>query len=125
MSKNKPPKKKVVVTTTNKQKEADQNQKTPAAKGKRKVKPTQSTRGSERKTPATAPQELIFGRQNYLYMGLGILLIVIGMLLMSGGSMPSPDVWDEGRIYGFRRTVLAPILILAGLGVEIYAIFKK
>jgi len=39
--------------------------------------------------------------------------------------MPSPDVWEPQRIYSFRRTVLAPIFILAGLGTEIYAIFKR
>jgi hypothetical protein len=39
--------------------------------------------------------------------------------------MPSPDEWEPERIYSFRRTVLAPIVILAGLAVEIYAIFKK
>jgi len=58
-------------------------------------------------------------------MGIGIGLIIIGMALMAGGSMPEPDVWDENRIYGFRRTVLAPILILAGLILQIVAIFKK
>lgn len=68
---------------------------------------------------------LVFGKQNYLYMGVGIILIFLGMLLMSGGSMPSPDVWDENIIYGARRTIFAPLFILAGLAVEIYAIFKK
>ncbi|MBK8504881.1 MAG: DUF3098 domain-containing protein [Saprospiraceae bacterium] len=58
-------------------------------------------------------------------MGAGAGLIFLGMLLMLGGSMPSPDVWDDSIIYSFRRTVLAPIVILAGLVVEIYAIFKR
>ncbi len=124
MSKNKPPKKKVVVTTTNKKKESTTHKKTVSPKGNKKVKPTVSSRSKSK--PSSQPtQELIFNRQNYMIMGLGILLIVIGMLLMSGGAMPSPDVWDEGRIYGFRRTVLAPIFILTGLGVEIHAIFRK
>jgi hypothetical protein len=39
--------------------------------------------------------------------------------------MPSPDVWDDNIIYSFRRVTLAPILILAGLAVEVVAIFKK
>lgn len=58
-------------------------------------------------------------------MGAGAGLVILGMILMLGGSMPSPDVWDDSIIYSFRRTVLAPIVILAGLGVEIYAIFKR
>ena len=47
------------------------------------------------------------------------------MLLMSGGSMPSPDVWDEDIIYSTRRTLIAPIVILIGLGLQVYAIFAK
>lgn len=57
-------------------------------------------------------------------MLIGIGLIALGMLLMLGGSMPSPDVWDDSIIYSFRRTVLAPAFIIAGLLVEVYAIFK-
>jgi len=125
MSNNKPPKKKVVVTTTNKKKKISTDKKTVSQKGNKKVRPTVSTRGKTKSASAQPKQELIFNRQNYMIMGLGILLIIIGMFLMSGGSMPSPDVWDESRIYGFRRTVLAPIFILAGLAVEIHAIFRK
>lgn len=51
--------------------------------------------------------------------------MILGMLLMAGGAMPSPDVWDESLIYAFRRITLAPIVILGGLGVITYAIFKK
>jgi hypothetical protein len=68
---------------------------------------------------------LLFDRRHYIIMGIGVLLIALGMLLMSGGAMPSPDVWDESLIYSARRTVLAPIVILAGLGMQIYAIFKR
>ncbi|RLD20024.1 MAG: DUF3098 domain-containing protein [Bacteroidetes bacterium] len=68
---------------------------------------------------------LIFGWANYRIMLLGVLIITLGMLLMMGGSMPSPDVWDESLIYSFRRTVLAPFLIVVGFCVEVYAIFKK
>ncbi|MEL6123892.1 MAG: DUF3098 domain-containing protein [Bacteroidota bacterium] len=38
--------------------------------------------------------------------------------------MPSPDVWEDDRIYSFRRITLAPIVILTGLAIEVYAIFK-
>jgi hypothetical protein len=44
---------------------------------------------------------------------------------MSGGSMPSPDVWDESLIYSFRRITLAPIVLIAGLIVSGMAIFVK
>ncbi|MBK7870328.1 MAG: DUF3098 domain-containing protein [Saprospiraceae bacterium] len=105
------PKKKVVVTTTTQEKQKT-NRPTPTA--------------SRTRQAANAPKaELLFTRQNYMWMGIGVGLIALGLILMSGGQMPSPDVWEPERIYGFRRTVLAPIVILAGLVVEIYAIFKK
>jgi hypothetical protein len=44
---------------------------------------------------------------------------------MSGGNMPSPDVWDETIIYSPVRMVIAPIFILAGLIIEVFAIFRK
>jgi hypothetical protein len=73
------------------------------------------------KSPAV---ELPFGKRNYQLVVLGAVLIMIGMLLMTGGSMPSPDVWDESLIYSFRRITLAPMVIVLGLVVEIFAIFS-
>ncbi len=109
------PKKKVVVTTG-----------VPSDKPKT-AKPTPTAARSPRtRQAATSPKmEMTFGRQNYLWMGIGAGLITLGLALMAGGQMPSPDVWEPERIYSFRRTVLAPAVILAGLIVEIYAIFKK
>lgn len=68
---------------------------------------------------------LVFGRENYKWMLIGIAIMAVGFICMSGGSMPSPDVWDESIIYSPMRIVVAPILILIGLGVEVYAIFVK
>ena len=68
---------------------------------------------------------LLFTKQNYLYMGIGCALIGIGLLLMLGGGMTDPNVWDESVIYSPRRITLAPFVILAGLGMQVYAIFKK
>lgn len=87
----------------------------------RKTRPTESRRGSS--TTASAA-DMIFGKQNYILMGAGLVLVIIGFLLMSGGAQPD-DSWNPNEIYSFRRTVLAPIVILAGLVVEIFAIFKK
>ena len=68
--------------------------------------------------------QLTFGKQNYMWMLIGFAMIVVGLLLMTGGAMDDPNVWDESKIYSFRRITLAPIVILIGLGIEIYAIFK-
>lgn len=67
----------------------------------------------------------MFGKRNFIFMGIGLGLIVLGSLLMLGGGMPDPNTWDESLIYSFRRITLAPIVILAGLIVQIYAIFTK
>lgn len=68
---------------------------------------------------------LLFHKGNYILMIAGVLVMALGYLLMLGGHMPSPDVWDENIIYSTRRTLIAPIVILIGLGIEVYAIFKK
>ena len=110
MSKSKPPKKKVVVTTS------QQKKAVPSSKKPRRASVKQAKE---------VKQELVLGRKNYLLIGVGAVLVGLGIILMSGGAMPSPEVWDDNIIYSFRRTVLAPIVILAGLVVEIVAIFKK
>jgi Protein of unknown function (DUF3098) len=55
----------------------------------------------------------------------GIAIMAVGFVCMSGGAMPSPDVWDESIIYSPMRIIVAPILILIGLAVEVYAIFVQ
>lgn len=65
-----------------------------------------------------------FGKENYLLMVLGIVIILIGNLLMIGGGSDNPNVFDP-EIFNFRRLTLAPIVILAGFIVEIYAIMRK
>jgi len=89
---------------------------------KKTVTPVASQRG---KAADSSDSNLLFGKENYKYMLIGIGLIALGMILMMGGSMPSPDVWDESLIYSPVRTVISPILILAGLGLQFVAIFKK
>ena len=96
---------------------------------KKRVVRTNKSKSSEkkrrkRKSGTTSSDPLVFGWTNYKFMLIGVGLIILGMVLMIGGNMPSPDVWKEDIIYSFRRTVIAPILIIAGLVVEIYAIFK-
>ncbi len=89
----------------------------------RKVAPTTSNRRST--TSTLAKEELIFGRDNYVLMAIGAGLILLGLVLMMGGQMPDPNTWDPDIIYSWRITVLAPFTILAGLIVEIVAIFKR
>lgn len=116
------PKKKVKkVVTSKKAGKSGSTVKTVSTKSK-KIKPTTSRKT---KVQRSEPVAMLYKRENFLWMGAGAALVVLGMLLMLGGAMPSPDVWDDSVIYSFRRTVLAPFVIVLGLGVEIYAIFKK
>jgi hypothetical protein len=68
---------------------------------------------------------LTFGQDTYIWMGIGFALVVLSLLLMSGGRGDDPTVFDESVIYSFRKITLAPIVMLAGLGTVIYAILKK
>jgi hypothetical protein len=78
---------------------------------------------SEKKT-TTSPAGL-FDKQNLRLMLIGVAIIAVGMLLMVGGKSNDPTVFNEKEVYSFTRITVAPILIIAGLVIEIYAIFKK
>jgi hypothetical protein len=64
-----------------------------------------------------------FTRENYRWVIIGLGFILAGFLLMIGGGSSDPDVFSEG-IFSFQRWTLAPLLVLAGYGIEIYAIMK-
>ncbi|MBK9108347.1 MAG: DUF3098 domain-containing protein [Saprospiraceae bacterium] len=67
---------------------------------------------------------MTYGKAQFKWMLIGVGFIVLGLLLMLGGSMPSPEVWDESLIYSPIRLTVAPMLIIIGLGFQVYAIFK-
>jgi hypothetical protein len=67
----------------------------------------------------------LFGKENYRWMLIGIVLIALGLLLMAGGKSNDPNVFNKDEVYSFRRITLSPILILGGFVVEIFAIFRK
>jgi len=92
-----------------------------------KIAPTKST--VKAATPSTTTSgsqaDLLFKKENYMYILGGIGLMVVGFFLMAGGHNDDPNVFDESVIYSTRRTLIAPIFILAGLVVQVLAIFKK
>ncbi len=98
-----------------------QSPQTPA----RKSAPAPARREKRESNFHLGNQELIFGRQNFIYMGIGLALILIGLLTMAGGAMPDPNKWEPERIYSFQRITVAPILMVAGFIVVIVGIFKK
>lgn len=60
-----------------------------------------------------------------MWMLAGAVVIIIGMFLMAGGKSDNPAVFNKDEVYSTTRITIAPILILLGLVIEIYAIFKK
>lgn len=69
-------------------------------------------------------QDFLFDKINYKFLLIGIGVIALGFILMSGGGSENPNVFNED-IFSFRRIKLAPTVVLIGFGITIYAIFKK
>lgn len=68
---------------------------------------------------------VLFGKENYKWIVIGLGVMLLGLALMIGGNSKDPNVFTNTEVYSFRRITLAPILILAGLGIEVFAIFRK
>lgn len=77
---------------------------------------------SEIKPKASSP---LFTKENYILMTAGAVIVALGMLLMSGGKNQDPNTFDTNVVYSTTRITVAPIVIILGILVEIYAIFKK
>lgn len=69
-------------------------------------------------------QEFLFEGINYKILLVGIGVIALGFILMSGGGSDNPNVFNED-VFSFRRIRLAPTTVLIGFGITIYSIFKK
>ena len=80
-----------------------------------------------KKTIETKSKEMpvLFTKDNFIWMAIGGITIALGFFLMSGGKNTDTTVFDDSMVYSFTRITVAPTLILLGLGIEIFAIFKK
>ena len=67
----------------------------------------------------------IFGKDNLRWMLIGLVVIAIGLVLMAGGKGEDPNVFAENEVYSMKRITLAPLLIVAGLLIEVYAIMRN
>jgi hypothetical protein len=65
-----------------------------------------------------------FGRKNYILMFVGLGFLVLGYLLMVGGGSDDPNVFSPD-LFNFQRLTLAPILLVIGFIVEVFAIMIK
>jgi hypothetical protein len=95
-------------------------------------KKTQKFSASDFGNPSEKPQHnaFYFGKENFKWMMIGLACIVVGFLLMMGADANTvdgkydPNVWNDG-IFSVRRIRIAPLLIVIGFGIEIYAILKR
>lgn len=97
-------------------------------------RPAPTTSSSSSRKPASkdrftwlfrTDEPFLFGKRNFIVMGAGLLLVVLGLIAMSGGHMPDPETWDPNLIYSPRRITLAPMLMVAGFVVVAIGIFLK
>jgi len=82
---------------------------------------------SDKKTQSVSSKTMkpLFGKENYTWMIIGAAIIALGMFLMSGGKNQDPNTFDYKVVYSATRVTVAPIMIIIGLLVEVYAIFRK
>ena len=81
--------------------------------------------GTKAAAPSRRPTTPLFGKENYKWMAIGLVAVALGLILMGGGKSKDPNVFNPKEIYSFTRITLAPILILGGFVIEIFAIFKQ
>tara|TARA_B100001029_G_C14589706_1_gene198372 strand:+ start:263 stop:505 length:243 start_codon:yes stop_codon:yes gene_type:complete len=62
-----------------------------------------------------------FTKNNYIILGIGLLFVVVGLILMQGGGSNDPTITNP-ELFGSRRITLAPILIISGFIINIFAI---
>ncbi len=71
---------------------------------------------TKNQTNKTNSNDMVFGKDNFILIAISLAIVVIGFFLMSG---------TDGDIYDFRRTTLAPAVVILGFGLGIYAIFYR
>lgn len=67
----------------------------------------------------------LFGKENYMLMLGGLVILAIGFFLMAGGKSTDPNVFNDDDVYSTTRITIAPLLIIAGFIIEIFAIMRK
>ena len=80
-------------------------------------------------TKATAQnssaQNVLFTKENYKWMLIGLVVMALGFFLMAGGKSSNVNVFSDKDVYSPMRITVAPVLIVAGLLLEIFAIMKR
>lgn len=69
-------------------------------------------------------KQFAFGKENFIILGIALVIIVIGFALMTGAKTTIETGFDP-RIFDARRIVVAPLITLAGFFMVVWAIIKK
>ena len=80
-----------------------------------------------KKVSSKEPQkkfDFAFGKINYILLVAGIVLLALGYILLIGGGSKDPEVFSDA-IFDTQRLVIAPLLLIAGFVVEVFAIMIK
>ncbi|MEO8567971.1 MAG: DUF3098 domain-containing protein [Ginsengibacter sp.] len=76
-------------------------------------------------TKNSSAENILFTKENYKWMVIGLVIMALGFFAMAGGKNVNPSVFNDKDVYSPMRITVAPILIVAGLVLEIFAIMKK
>ena len=79
----------------------------------------------KKQVTSTTGSTPLFGKENYMWMLIGLGVIILGFFLMSGGRSSDPNQFNKEEVYSTTRITIAPLLIIAGFIIEIFAIMKK
>jgi hypothetical protein len=93
------------------------------------TKPVKATTSSKTAAPAVTKRKAVtgelFGKENFKWMLVGVAVLMLGFILMAGGGSDNPNEFNADEVYSTRRITIAPIIILIGLAIEIFAIFRQ
>lgn len=68
-------------------------------------------------------KDFAFGKSNFIWIGVSVLLIIIGFALMSGGGSKDGISFNP-EIFSKQRIVIAPIVTMAGFILMVFGILK-
>ncbi len=88
-----------------------------------------STKKTVTKSSSTTKESVVkadfaFGRINYILLITSVFVLIIGYMLMAGGKPTDPNVFNE-EVFSTRRITIAPLVVLAGYVIGVFAIIKK
>lgn len=68
-------------------------------------------------------KNLAFDRMNFILLAVGMLIVIVGFILMSGGS--TDDNSFNPEIFSTMRVKIAPAICFVGFVSIVYAIIRK